>query len=70
MTAEPVPAPSARPGMRLSLVVAVLSALVFVVVAAVLIPWHWLPGQHVHAVPARSVFTAAQIAHDQHVAWL
>ncbi|HET6153073.1 MAG TPA: M48 family metalloprotease, partial [Marmoricola sp.] len=46
------------------------SALVFVVVAAVLIPWHWLPGQHVHAVPARSVFTAAQIAHDQHVAWL
>ena len=56
-----------RTSVRLSLVVTILAGVGFVLLAAVLIPWHWLPGQHVEAVPARTVFSAAQIARAEHV---
>jgi STE24 endopeptidase len=56
--------------MRLSLVISCLAATAFAVLAAVLIPWHWLPGQHVHAVAADSVFTPAQIARAERVSWM
>ncbi|MFL6061434.1 MAG: M48 family metallopeptidase [Marmoricola sp.] len=59
-----------RPRTATSLVVACIGGLAFVVLAAVLVPWHWLPGHHVEAVSARSVFTAAQIARDEHVSWM
>ena len=59
-----------RPAPRVSLAVTVVAGAVFVVLAAVLVPWHWLPGGHVHAVPASSVFTAEQIDRGEHVAWL
>ncbi|MFL6173810.1 MAG: M48 family metallopeptidase [Marmoricola sp.] len=58
---------SSRTSAKVGLVVAILSGVAFVVLAALLIPWHWLPGQHVQAVPARSVFTAAQIDKAEHV---
>ncbi|RNL79078.1 M48 family metallopeptidase [Nocardioides marmorisolisilvae] len=58
---------SARASTRVSLVVVVVAGLLFAVLAGILIPWHWLPGQHVRAVPARSVFTAAQIDRAEHV---
>lgn len=60
----------ARPSVRLSVVVCVLAATVFVVLAAVLIPWAWLPGQPVHAVPADSVFSAAQISRAERFSWM
>jgi STE24 endopeptidase len=59
-----------EPSRRISLAVTILAGGGFVVLAAVLVPWHWLPGQHVEAVPARSVFTAAQIAKAEHVSAL
>ncbi|MCW2787455.1 MAG: peptidase [Marmoricola sp.] len=52
-----------------SLVAMVIGGGAFAVLAAVLIPWHWLPGQHVHAVAARSVFSASEIARDERVSW-
>ncbi|MFL6156772.1 MAG: M48 family metalloprotease [Marmoricola sp.] len=55
---------------RAGLVVTAVAGVTFVVLAALLVPWHWLPGGHVRAVPARSVFTAAEISHDEHVSWL
>src|ERR1043166_5018048 len=55
---------------RISLAVVVLAGVTFAVLAAVLVPWHWLPGHHVEAVPARSVFTAAQIDRAEHVSAL
>ena len=60
----------ARALRTVSLVVVLASGIAFAVAAAVLIPWHWWPGQHVEAVPARSVFTAAQIDRSEHVAAL
>ncbi|MCW2753290.1 MAG: peptidase [Marmoricola sp.] len=59
----------AGPSVRLSLVVSVLTAGSVVVLSAVLIPWHWLPGQHVHAVAASSVFSLAQIGRAERVSW-
>jgi len=55
---------------RISLVVVLVAGGLFVVLAWLLIPWHWLPGEHVRAVPASSVFTAAQIDRAEHVSWL
>lgn len=41
---------------------ALCAGLAFAVVAAVLVPWHWLPGGHVVAAPVHSVFRPAEIA--------
>jgi len=58
------------PSLRLSLVVTLVSGVAFAVVAALLVPWHWLPGGHVRAVPADAVFSAAQIARGERVSGL
>lgn len=50
--------------------VAALAGAAFVILAAVLVPWTWLPGQRVHAVDARTVFTAAQIDRNEHISWM
>lgn len=50
--------------------VAIIAGAAFVILAAVLVPWEWLPGQRVHAVDADSVFTAAQIDHNEHISWM
>src|SRR3954453_14716796 len=55
---------------RVSLVGVVVAGTAFVVLAAVLIPWHWLPGQHVEAVPPGSFFTPAEIDKAEHVSGL
>ena len=55
------------PSLRLTVAVCVVSGLAFVVLAARLVPWHWLPGSHVDAVPASSVFSARQISTGEHV---
>ncbi len=47
---------------RWSLVTFVVAAVAFVVVAALFIPWHPVPGGTPAAVPASDVFTPAQIA--------
>ena len=57
----------ATPSLRLSLAVTLVAGAAFVVVAALVVPWHWLPGQHVVAVPAEQVFSAAQIDRGEHV---
>jgi STE24 endopeptidase len=59
-----------RPSLRLSVAVAVVAGVAFVVVAALVVPWHWLPGGHVEAAPARQVFTSGEIAHGEHVSGL
>ena len=59
-----------RTSVRISLILTLGAGVTFVVLAGLLIPWHWLPGQHVEAVPAGSVFTAAQIDRSEHVSWL
>jgi STE24 endopeptidase len=59
-----------RPSLRLSLAVTVVAGVAFAVVAGLVVPWHWLPGGHVEAVPARQVFSDAQIAHGEHVSGL
>jgi STE24 endopeptidase len=60
----------ARPSWRLSAAVTVVAGVAFVVVAALVVPWHWLPGGHVEAVPADSVFSAAEISRGEHVSGL
>jgi STE24 endopeptidase len=60
----------AAPSGRLSLAVTVVAAVAFVVLAALVVPWHWLPGQHVTAVPAGEVFSPAEIAKGEHVSGL
>jgi STE24 endopeptidase len=57
-------------GARAGLVVAVLTGLAFVVLASLLVPWEWLPGERVHAVVADSVFSHAQISKDEHTSWM
>lgn len=59
-----------RAAARTGLVVAAVAGLVFVVLATVLVPWEWLPGQRVEAVDARSVFTAAQVAENERISWM
>ncbi|MGO4257963.1 M48 family metallopeptidase [Marmoricola sp. RAF53] len=56
--------------VRVALAVTLLSGAVFVVLAALLVPWSWLPGGHVEAVPATSVFTSQEIARGEHVSGL
>jgi len=60
----------ATPSLRLSLAVTLVAGAAFVAVAALVVPWHWLPGQHVVAVPADQVFSAAQIDRGEHVSGL
>ncbi|MCZ4499601.1 MAG: Zn-dependent protease with chaperone function [Marmoricola sp.] len=60
----------ARPDPRVGLTVVVLAGGAFVLLAALLVPWQWLPGQHVHAVPAASVFTEDQIAQHERISWM
>jgi STE24 endopeptidase len=60
----------AGPSGRLSLAVTVAAASAFIVVAALAVPWHWLPGGHVDAVPAGQVFSAVQITRGEHVSGL
>ena len=59
-----------RPSLWLSVAVAVVAGVAFAVVAALVVPWHWLPGGHVEAVPANRVFSPAEIAHGEHVSGL
>jgi STE24 endopeptidase len=60
----------AEPDLRLSLVITAVTGATFVVLAVLLVPWHWLPGGHVHAVPVSQVFSAEQIARGEHVSGL
>ena len=50
------------PHRTVALIVVVTGGLAFVVLAAVLIPWHPVPGGPVQPVPAARVFTEAQLA--------
>jgi STE24 endopeptidase len=66
----------AGPNLRLSLIITAIAGVAFVVLAVLVVPWHWLPGRHVDAVPASEVFSAAQVDHGErvsgllrHVAW-
>ena len=58
------------PSLRLSLIVTVVAGVGFVVAAAILVPWHWLPGGHVHAVPAARYFSRGEVARGEHVSGL
>ena len=58
-----------RPDLRVAVTVAVLGGAVFAVLAAVLVPWHWLPGGSVHPVAADTVFTSQQIARAERISW-
>jgi Zn-dependent protease with chaperone function len=49
-------------GKRVAAVVAVIGALAFVVVTALLVPWDPVPGGPLHPPPASSVFTAREIS--------
>jgi len=59
-----------RPVFRVSLVVVAVTGVAFVVLAAVLVPWQWFPGERVHAVPAGSIFTAQEIDRAEEFSWL
>src|SRR6266540_1391544 len=58
------------PSLRLSLAVTLVAGAAFAVTAGLVVPWHWLPGGHVEAVPARQVFSTAEIARGEHVSGL
>jgi STE24 endopeptidase len=60
----------AGPSLRVSLAVTVVAGIAFVVVAALVVPWHWLPGGHVEAVRADDLFSAPEIARGEHVSGL
>jgi STE24 endopeptidase len=47
---------------RPAAVTAVGAAVVFAVLAAFLVPWHWVPGGHLTPVAARQLFSSAQIS--------
>lgn len=64
---DPADAPAPAPGAKAGLVVAGVAGTAFVVLAVVLVPWSLLPG---HAVPADTVFTAAQIDRNESVTWM
>ncbi len=56
-----------RSARRTAWLVVGVSGAVFVVLAIWLVPWAWLPGSRVEAVPAREVFDQAQIDHAERV---
>jgi STE24 endopeptidase len=51
-------------------VVTAVAGVAFVVVAALLVPWSWVPGGHLVPVTASEVFNASQIARGEHVSGL
>jgi len=57
--------PASAPDRRVALVVTIVGGLAFVVLAALLVPWHPVPGGTPDPVPAGSVFTAEQIARGE-----
>lgn len=77
MTAPPraavaVTAPAAGPtgpDRRLCWGLLAASAVVFVALAAVLIPWHWVPGGHYVQVSPQEVFTPHELARSRSYAW-
>ncbi len=78
MTSEPVraPVPAPGPSKALCLWMIGLSALVFALLCAFLVPWSWVPGGHVVDVRGSEVFTDAQLrrAHtyssmQRHLGW-
>lgn len=56
--------------VRVSLLVVAVTGIAFLVLAAVLVPWQWFPGEQVSAVPAESIFTAEQIDRAEEFSWL
>jgi STE24 endopeptidase len=53
---------------RAAVVTAVTSFVLVVALAAVLVPWSWVPGGHLVPVTARALFTPAQIARSERYA--
>lgn len=60
----------ASPATKIGAATVVVAGAVFVVLAAVLVPWSWVPGGQVAAVPATTIFTAAEIDRAEEFAWL
>jgi STE24 endopeptidase len=58
------------PDRRGAAAIVVVGGVTLLILGWLLVPWHWLPGGHVHAVPARAVFSAAQITRAEHVSAL
>lgn len=58
------------PSLRLGIAVTVVAASGFVVLAWLAVPWNWLPGGQVEAVPASTVFSADEIARGERVSGL
>lgn len=58
------------PSLRLGITVTVVAASGFVVLAWLAVPWNWLPGGQVEAVPASTVFSADEIARGERVSGL
>jgi STE24 endopeptidase len=56
--------------VRVSLTVTIIAGGAFVVLAALLVPWDWLPGGHLVKVPADQVFTRPQIERGAYVSGL
>jgi STE24 endopeptidase len=58
---------SDRPALarRAALATALLSGLVLAVLAAVLVPWDWVPGGSLTPVPEHQLFSAAEIRHAE-----
>lgn len=50
-----------QPGRGVAAIVAVVGAVAFLALAVVLVPWDPIPGPALHAPPASSVFSAAEI---------
>ena len=55
---------------RAALVTAAVAALIFVVLAVVLVPWNWVPGGTLEPLRAGDLFTPAEIARAEHYATL
>lgn len=58
------------PSLRLSTAVTLVAASAFIALAWAVVPWSWLPGGHVEAVPADAVFSADEIARGERVSGL
>lgn len=65
-----------RPSVRLCWFLVGLGGLAFVVLAAVLVPWQWVPGGHLEQVSAQSLLSDQQIARaeayssaQRHLGW-
>lgn len=54
------------PDRRLSVAIVAIGGVAFAVLAALLVPWHWVPGGHYLQVRADQVFSPAQIARGEH----